>query len=435
MAIAAQIGKADSNLQRSRDWRSIRAQGQRVNERGGCLARRRYQSGSVFLREVYNELNKLDRERSVWVGRWREDEIEEGKTRRVRRSQVLGTLADLPTEKLAKRELEPHLAKVNHPGYRAQPSIAFLSFSERWQSTVLVQYQPSTQPTIRGHLRKYLEPYFGGLAMRDVQTETVQQFISALNVSPKTARNIYITLRMMWNSARAWGYALHNPLDGVRLPKPRKARQFFFSLEEVQRILAASSEPYRTFFWLAAETGMWAGELCGLCVRDLELQRGLVHIRQSAWRGKLQDPKTENADRTFALSSQLVEHLGTFLASWRPNTSDLLFSTRAGTPWDANLVVKRKLHPLLASLKIERGGLHAFRHANATLMDRFNVPVEVRQQRLGHSDPKITLGVYTHVASEDDQRIAAQLGQVLDPNGPTKKNAGISQAANSGFIN
>jgi integrase len=72
--------------------------------------------------------------------------------------------------------------------------------------------------------------------------------------------------------------------------------------------------------------------------------------------------------------------------------------------------VKWKLRPLLRSLGIEAGGLHAFRHANNTMMDRWNVPLKVRQQWLGHSEPRLTLGAYTHVASEDDARIAAQLG-------------------------
>jgi integrase len=48
------------------------------------------------------------------------------------------------------------------------------------------------------------------------------------------------------------------------------------------------------------------------------------------------------------------------------------------------------------------------------MMDRLNVPLKLRQQRLGHSDAEMTLGVYSHVAKEDDLRIAAQLGEILD---------------------
>jgi len=60
------------------------------------------------------------------------------------------------------------------------------------------------------------------------------------------------------------------------------------------------------------------------------------------------------------------------------------------------------------------------------MMDRFGTPLKVRQERLGHSDPRITQAIYTHVASEDSQRVAAQLGEagwgILDANGRKNEN-------------
>jgi len=46
-------------------------------------------------------------------------------------------------------------------------------------------------------------------------------------------------------------------------------------------------------------------------------------------------------------------------------------------------------------------------------MDALRVPMKVRQQRLGHSDIKLTMNVYTHVASEDDEKTAEQIANVL----------------------
>ena len=116
-------------------------------------------------------------------------------------------------------------------------------------------------------------------------------------------------------------------------------------------------------------------------------------------------------------------------SGWRPNERRLLFATKNGTPWDANLLLKRKFKPLLVELGIPvpRGnGFHAFRHANATMMDRLGTPLKVRQERLGHSDPQVTQAIYTHVASEDSRKVAAQLGEavwgILDVNGRKKGN-------------
>jgi len=255
-----------------------------------------------------------------------------------------------------------------------------------------------------------------------VRPDTVQQFVSSIKANPKTVRNIYVTLQMM--SARAWQYVAHDALDGVVLAKRRTPRRFFFTQDEVTRVLGNADEPYRTFYWLAAELGLRAAEICGLRLEDLDLEVGLVHERQSAWRGKLQEPKTRNATRALAISPNLVEHLRRFIEKWRPNPCRLLLASRNGTPFDQNLLVKRKLHPLLERLNIQRCGLHAFRHFAASMMDRLNTPLKLRQQRLGHSDAEMTLGIYSHVAKEDYIRVAAQLGEILDPSGPFLKNKG-----------
>jgi integrase len=405
---------------------TMHAQEQRFGERGGSLARRRYQKGSVFLR---------GKKCPVWVGRWREDVIEDGHLRREYRSEVLGSKSDYPTKRLALRELEKRLSVVNNPRYRARPTATFAEFASRWESLVLTQHKPSTQITIRSHARKHLIPYFGRWQMREIELEEVQRFVSSVKASPKTAKNLFATIQMMWKSALAWGYVTHNAVTGIVLPKRQRTARRFFSVEEVRRILETAFEPYDTFYWLAVETGMRAGELCGLRVSDFDLDRGLVGVGQSVWRGKVQSPKSENALRTFALSPRLLGHIAEFLKRWKPNERGLLFATRNGTPWDANLLVKRKLYPLLDSLKIARGGLHAFRHTNSTLMDRLGVPLKVRQQRLGHSDSSLTLDVYTHVASEDDVRFAAQLDGILHPLAPKKENGPEVESSKPLYLN
>ena len=276
------------------------------------------------------------------------------------------------------------------------------------------QFKPSTQCTMRGHLRKYIVPFFGGSQLREIQAEDAQRFVSSVKASAKTVRNIVGTLRLVWKSARTWSYVTHDALDGIVLPRRGRIRQLFFTLEELRRIFASADEPQRTFYRIAAETGMRSGELCGLRVDDLDLSGNTIKVCQSVWHGRVQSPKTETAYRTIAISPNLAVHLRRFLESWRPNERRLLFVTRNGTPWDSNLLVKRKLYPLLDELGIKRAGLHAFRHGSATLLDSLSAPFKVRQQRLGHSDTRMTLGTYTHALGEDDSRVAAEMGRVLD---------------------
>lgn len=376
-------------------------------------ARQRFQRGSLFLRG------------NRWVIRYREDVMEEGQVRRrILRSVVIGSkkkdptgqLPWYPTQSLAWRspEIKKLLNEVNSVTHRPRFGFDFAGFARLWIDRVLKQHKPSTQVSVQSHIRNHLNPFFGEYNLREIDAEMVQEFISSRKCAPKTVTNLFKSLRMMWRTARAWGYVSHNPLEGVVLAKVGNPQRPVFTLEEMRRIIAAAREPYQTIYWIASETGLRAGELLGLRVSDLDLKRGLVAVQQSLWRGKVQQPKTENAVRLFALSDVLVAHLTNFLQSWCPNELNLLFTIQKGNPIAYDTLLQGDLQPLLQRLGIRRCGMHAFRHGNATMMDRIGVPMKVRQQRLGHADESMTRH-YTHIASEDDRACAERLGQLLFP--------------------
>ena len=231
-------------------------------------------------------------------------------------------------------------------------------------------------------LRKWLLPQLGSIAVKDLDGQRLQAFVSNCRCNPKTIRNLVATLRMMWNSARAWGYVAHDPFDGLVLPKRGLVQTFSFSLEEIKRIVNSTSEPYRTFYAILAETGIRGGELCALRAIDLDLDNAVIYVRQSVWRGQIQTVKSRKGNRRFPISPELVEHLRAFLRAWRPYALGLLFATQNGTPWDHSLVRKRGLHPLLKKLGIAQCGFHAFRHGNATLLDHMHKPRWTTRTRL-----------------------------------------------------
>ncbi len=362
------------------------------------MARRRFQKGCVYLRG------------DLWVGRYRKDQVTtSGMVERKLCYETLGTRKEYPTKRLAQRALEMKLAELNALSYRAKPSTSFEIFAKKWEQNILPNWKPSTQSAVRCQLRLHLIPKLGRTALSNLTGEQLQAFVTQSKLSPKTTKNLVATLHSMWNTAKVWRLVTHDPFDGLVLPERNLVEARCFTADEMKRIIEAAQEPYRTFFWLAAETGMRAGELCGLRWEDVDLDRGIVWIRQSSWRGKIGTPKTKTGQRTFAISPRLCSCLCTLPK--QPNF-ELLFHARTGRPWDGNLIVKRKLHPILKKLGIEQAGLHAFRHGNATVMDQVDVPSRVRQTRLGHADIETTMG-YTHVASADDQRAAAELERVI----------------------
>jgi integrase len=373
------------------------------------MARRRFQRGVLRLR---------GKRQKVWVGMWREDVLlTDGSVKRIRKSEVLGALKEYKTKCLAERALQQRLAEVNSLTYKPRPTATFREFAAKWQRDVLTQHQPSTGSADRSRIRMHLLPQLGDLCMKDITTQHIQAMIASKqrDLSAKSIRNLVATLRVMWAQALDWGYTEHDPFRrrrGLVLPRRGLLNERFLSLTEMKRLIDAAPEPYKTYYWILAETGIRAGEIGGLPVSNLLLDQGIVKIAQSVWHGRIQTVKSIKGNRLCEISPQLVVHLREYLRHWRPNQLGLLFATSNGTPWDTDVVRKRKLYPLLEKLGIQRCGFHAFRHGNETVMDQESVPMAVRQSRLGHSDARTTM-LYTHVASEDGRKIAARFGELL----------------------
>ena len=91
------------------------------------MARRRYQKGSLLPKHGLPT-------NGLWVGRWREDVIQsDGTIARPYKWEVLGTVEDYPTRKLALRALEARLSTINSPTYKARPTATFAEFAKRSQ--------------------------------------------------------------------------------------------------------------------------------------------------------------------------------------------------------------------------------------------------------------------------------------------------------------
>jgi hypothetical protein len=193
-------GATNANSDKLSPHRAIESSSER-----GSMARKRYQKGQLWL------------EGEIWFGRWREDVLIDGVRKRVRVQKDIGTRRDYPTKRLAQRELDRQIEHVNDLSYRPLPTARFADFARKWEKDVLSQYGESTAINYRTHIRKHLVPFMGEYAMKDVKPELVQHFVSCSAVSPKTTRNICITLQSMWATAKAWRYVTHNVMEGVVL--------------------------------------------------------------------------------------------------------------------------------------------------------------------------------------------------------------------------
>jgi integrase len=162
----------------------------------------------------------------------------------------------------------------------------------------------TSQCRFRGKLTSLTE-FFGTVDLSEIDFSTVQRWISEQKCSPKTVRNRFGTFRLVMQYAKHCGLLQSFDFKGLRFPKQGLINQPCFTVDESKKIIEAAREPFRTMFWLVAETGMRGGEVCGLQVEDI--LHHAVFVRRPAWRGKLQTPKipkTDTAPRNFRGASR-----------------------------------------------------------------------------------------------------------------------------------
>ena len=251
------------------------------------MSKRSGQVGQVFLRN--------DR----WVGRFYVDVP--GTSKRRRRALVLGMKRELSRSE-AKRKLLDILTQegVNTPTYlerSLRPPTRFSDVADEWELKRLPQLKESSRYMAPRLIAKYLRPCFGQTALDEIKTGTVNDWIMDLQgkcLAPKTIHNLWKLFRAIMN----W-YSQQNdePLRKwyPSLPTIPDVEQRWFTQQEIGRIVKAAEGQYKVLFHLAGVSAMRAGELFGLHVEDLDMNRGVIHVRRSVWRGQEVSPKTRKA--------------------------------------------------------------------------------------------------------------------------------------------
>ena len=370
------------------------------------MARRRYQRGA------------LRREGRDWILRWREDVLNKaGAVERVERRARVGATKDLQTKALARRAADRMIEHVNASDYMPGRVATVKEFSQMYQNEIAPTYKPSSCEAARSICRIYLEPVLGDYRLDELKGAVPQLLITELRrrkLSRKTTLNALATLSSMLRAARDWNY-LAATLDWSKLRLPveeLQKPQRFFTPDEAQRIIDASPDPWNICFAFMAYLGVRTSEAVGIAWENMDLDTGVLFVRQSNWRGKLLTVKSKSSKRDLPIPPMLVDMLKSYLKRWKPNAYGLLFANAKGQPITSCYVRRDILHPIRERLGIPRGAFHAFRHGLGTELMRQGASPRVVQQQLGHSDLRM-LERYAHVVPQDQRNAVDRTAEVF----------------------
>jgi integrase len=219
----------------------------------------------------------------------------------------------------------------------------------------------------------------------------------------------------------------YNPADGAVPPRPAQREPRVLMPEQLAALMeAVTGTSLFLPILLGLSTGLRRGEICGLRWQDVRLDRGTLSVSQTLVRvapGQLEfkAPKTKSSKRKVKLPSVLVEILASEKEqqerarrelSQYYNKDNLVVCRPDGTRVDPATLYS-KFQKLLIRLKLPRMAIHDLRHSHATLLLEEGQHPKVVAERLGHSDPGLTLRIYSHVLAHMQQGAAEQTDRTL----------------------
>jgi integrase len=150
---------------------------------------------------------------------------------------------------------------------------------------------------------------------------------------------------------------------------------------------------------------MRASELRGLRWSDVDLDDGVLHVRQraDAWKN-IGPPKSAAGTREIPLVPMVINAL----KQWRPQCPagllDLVFPNGSGNVESQQNVIKRRWDPLQVACGLvdndgrARYSFHSLRHAAASLfIETMSWTPKRVQAVLGHASIEMTFGRYGHL--------------------------------------
>lgn len=178
--------------------------------------------------------------------------------------------------------------------------------------------RPSTYAGYERLIRVQLTPRLGTIPLQKLTPLHIQDAYTAMLASPcastrhntlsnRTVRYADTVLKMALKQAVRWHLVVGNAGPAKGRPAPCRG------VECTGSTAALQDDNYNPLWLLALATGMRLGELRGLRWCDVELARGVLHVRQQLTRVGRKDttsePKTHAGRRTITLPRDAIEAL------------------------------------------------------------------------------------------------------------------------------
>ncbi|HXW78122.1 MAG TPA: site-specific integrase [Acidimicrobiales bacterium] len=320
------------------------------------------------------------------------------------------------------------------------------AYLDRWSATLDTRVRPNTADQYRFTIRCHLKPALGARTLAKL-TPGELDALWALKLrggfKPNTVRLMRATLRRALHDAERDGLVVRNVAALSTPPMVEAPDGRTLTIEQARALLGVvRGDRLEAAYMLVLAFGLRRAELIGLAWGDLDVDAGLLAVRQQvtvrkpppaadgsrAGRGviELSPLKTgSKGRRTLELTPEILKVLDGHRtrqeeeraragALWRE--SGLIFTTSEGAAIEPS-GFSHAFSRMAQRAGLGRWHVHEARHTAASLMLAMGTKIEIVSRVLGHSSVTVTADVYSHLLGGEKRAAAAAMtSALLGPN-------------------
>lgn len=307
------------------------------------------------------------------------------------------------------------------------------------------------QKVYQFQINKVICPVIGNKPMVEITLDDLKDVLATrASLSRRSQEDTVQILKQIFSAAADADVITKDPSRKLKPGgKPSAQKAALTELQQEQLLAAVRGLQVETFVMLGLFTGMRRGEICGLrwdCV-DLDSKTPHIRVRRACrWPDQIrpvvsEQLKTAAAFRDIPIPPQLVQYLMKLKAAQMAKLPDknvgklrnqYVYCSQQGGPvsystmrrrWDTirtrstasgrALGERIKNHNITVTLDFMPTP-HVLRHTYVTRLVLSKMDLKRVQYLAGHTDPEITLKIYTSLQKADPDALAADIWAAFD---------------------
>ena len=347
---------------------------------------------------------------------------------------ALGARQGALTEDQCRKVLDQILERTTGERLRSESAEEFL---KRWLKGKELARSGGTHVRYEGTVNIFVESLgdkagknIGMMLARDIERFRDRELKAGK--APSTVNVDLKTLRNAFNSAKAQGLIVSNPVNAIEFPKEKRNERQVFAIEQIQAILLATDGEWKTAVLLGFYLGARLGDAVKMNWSQMDLSKRVVNYTQEKTGKVVECPMHQDLEmHLLRLSGQGKKPE----AQLTPALAEIPVGGRNG--------LSRAFKRIMELAKVDDGrvegnggrgrafsklSFHSLRHSFNSVLANNDVSQEIRMKLTGHSTQSAN-DIYTKLQLEPLKAaisklpsVATKQGEIVIVTPPTIKN-------------